>query len=69
VAAANRPGLRSFAENYEIEPDGDGTLFTWTIALEPAGRLAPVMKALGPVNKAAFGQVVRAGQKYFAQNG
>jgi hypothetical protein len=69
VAAANRPGLRSFAENYEIEPDGDGTLFTWTIALEPAGRLAPVMKALGPVNKAAFGQVVRAGKKYFAQNG
>jgi len=69
VAAANRPGLRSFAENYELEPDGDGTLFTWTIALEPGPRLAPVMKALGPVNKAAFGQLVRAGKKYFAKDG
>ena len=67
VTETNRPGFRSFAENYELEPDGDGTLFTWTIALEPAGRLAPVMRALGPVNKTAFGQVVRAGKRYFAR--
>jgi|SRR5579875_902383 len=66
VREANRPGLRSFAENYEIEPDGNGTLFTWTIALEPKGAFAPVMKLLGPVNRAAFGSVVRGGKKYFA---
>jgi hypothetical protein len=68
VTEANRPGLRSFAENYELEADGDGTLFTWTIALEPVSRLAPAMRLFGPVNKAAFGQLVRSGQKYFANN-
>jgi hypothetical protein len=67
VREANRPGLRSFAENYEIEPDGDGTLFTWTIALEPTARFAPVMRLFGPVNRIGFGSVVRAGRKYFAE--
>jgi polyketide cyclase/dehydrase/lipid transport protein len=68
VTEANRPGLRVFAENYEVEPDGDGTLFTWTIALEPKGRLAPVMKLLAPVNKAGFAVLVKAGRKYFEEN-
>jgi hypothetical protein len=68
VYEANRPGFRSFAENYEIEPDGDRTLFTWTIAIEPSRVLAPAMKLLGPVNRLAFGQVVRGGRKYFANN-
>ncbi len=40
VVEANRPGLKSFAENYVIEPDGDGALLTWTIAIEPKPRLA-----------------------------
>jgi len=66
VRETNRPGFRSFAENYELEPDGDGTLFTWTIAIETSGPLTPVMRLLGPVNKAGFGQLVRAGRKYFA---
>lgn len=65
VREANRPGFRVFAENYELEPDGDGTLFTWTIALEAKGPLAPALKLLGPVNKAGFGQLVRSGRKYF----
>lgn len=66
VREANRPGLRSFAENYELEPDGDGTLFTWTIAIEPKAVLAPAMKLLGPANRAAFGQLVKGGRRYFA---
>src|SRR4051794_10664709 len=41
VEEANRPWLRSFAENYVVEPDGDGALLTWTIAIEPRPRLAP----------------------------
>ena len=68
VREANRPGLRSFAENYELEPDGDGTLFTWTIAFEAAGPLSPVLRLLAPVNKAGFGQLVRAGRGYFAKS-
>lgn len=65
---ANRPGLRSFAENYELEPDGDGTLFTWTIALEAVGPLAPALRLLTPVTHSAFGQLVRGGHRYFAAN-
>ena len=68
VREANRPGLRSFAENYELEPDGDGTLFTWTIALEPRSALSPALRLLKPVNKAAFGQLVRGGRTYFQRH-
>jgi carbon monoxide dehydrogenase subunit G len=66
VVEANRPGVRSFAENYELEPDGKGTLFTWTIAIDPAPRLAGVMKAAAPLSRASFGMLVKAGRKYFA---
>ncbi|MBN9618893.1 MAG: SRPBCC family protein [Actinobacteria bacterium] len=66
VREANRPGLRSFAENYELVPDGDGTFFTWTIALEPAPRFGPVLRAMRPANRRAFGLLVRGGARYFA---
>ena len=69
VYEANRPGIKRFAEDYVIEPDGNGALFTWTIALEPQRRTAPVMKLLSPVNKQAFGQVPRAAKRYFASGG
>lgn len=68
VEEANRPGLRFFAENYVIEPDGSGALLTWTIAIEPKPALAPFMKVLGPVNKRAFGQFARGAKKYFREN-
>lgn len=68
VEAANRPGLRQFAEDYAVEPDGDGSLLTWTIALEPKRPLAPVLKILGPVNKAAFGQFSTGAKTYFAKH-
>jgi hypothetical protein len=66
VEALNRPGVRRFAEDYVVEPDGAGAAFTWTIALEPVGALTPVMKLLRPVNRAGFGQVTRAAKKQFA---
>ena len=67
VAETDRPLVEQFAEDYVIEPDGDGTLFTWTIALEPKRVLGPVMRLAGPLNKLAFGQVPRAAKKYFAR--
>jgi hypothetical protein len=67
VESTDRPGLKTFAEDYTIEPDGTGCVFTWTIALEPKRALAPVMTALGPVNRLGFGQVARAATKYFAE--
>lgn len=67
VAAADRPGLRSFAEDYVVEPDGDGTLFTWTIALEPQRALRLPMRLGRPLNRLAFGQLVRGARNYFGQ--
>jgi hypothetical protein len=69
VAETNRPLVVRFAEDYVIEPDGDGSVFTWTIALEPRRGLLPVMRAAGPLNRMAFGQVPRAAKKYFARTG
>jgi hypothetical protein len=67
VAETNRPVVERFAEDYAIEPDGNGSVFTWTIALEPKRALRPVMRVAGPLNKIAFGQVPRAAKKYFAR--
>lgn len=68
VREADRPWFRSFAENYELAPDGDGTLFTWTIALEPSARTAPVLRLLAPVMKAGCARLVRAGRQYFLED-
>lgn len=68
VYECNRPVFKRFAENYTVEADGTGSLFTWTIAIEPSPKLAPAMKFSGPVNKFAFGQVASSAKKYFAKN-
>lgn len=62
VTKTNVPLFRSFAEDYVIEPDGDGRCrFTWTIALAPTalGTLG------GPVNKRLFGRFFADTGKYF----
>lgn len=63
------PLFRRFAEDYIVEPDGDGTLFTWIVAFEPKGALALPFKALASVMKAGFGRIPSGGQKYFATSG
>ncbi len=56
-----------FAEDYLVEPDGDDTLFTWVLALEPRDRLALPVKILAPAIKAAFGKMPSDGQRYWAK--
>jgi carbon monoxide dehydrogenase subunit G len=68
VTEANRPGVRRFAEDYVVEPDGLGALLTWTIALEVHPRLAPAARLLDPVNKRVFGQFERGARRYFARS-
>lgn len=63
---SNRPGLRRFAEDYQISPAGTGTLFVWRVAIEPVPAAAVAMRLLAPVVRAAFGQMVRDGVRYFA---
>ena len=67
VRAATRRLFTRFAEDYTVEPDGAGTLFTWTIALEPAPGWAGVLRRAGRVNRRAFGLVPRAAARYFAR--
>lgn len=68
VESANRPGIRRFAEDYVIEPDGTGSLFTWTIAIEPMPRAARIVGLTTPLNRLAFGRTAAAAKRYFAQN-
>lgn len=64
---ASFPLLRRFAEDYVLEPDGDGTLFTWTVALEAKPRFRLPVRALSPVNGFTFGRMAADGKKYFAR--
>lgn len=66
VYEANRPLLTRFAEDYVVEPDGAGTLLTWTIALEARPRLAPAMKLLDPFNRRGLQLFARAAKQHFA---
>jgi polyketide cyclase/dehydrase/lipid transport protein len=68
VYEANLPLFRRFAEDYEVEPDGDATRFTWTVALEPKSALAIPFKPLATVLKLAFGRLAADGEKYFARS-
>ncbi|WP_197379009.1 SRPBCC family protein [Mycolicibacterium mengxianglii] len=66
VYEANAPLFRRFAEDYRISPDGSGTLFEWTVAIEPRRALRLPFRALAPVLKAGFGRMAADGEKYFA---
>jgi hypothetical protein len=67
VYESSIPLFRRFAENYVVEPDGDGTLFTWVVALESKGALKLPVKVIAPVIKAGFGRIPAGGQSYFAK--
>jgi hypothetical protein len=62
------PFFTRFAEDYVVEPDGDATLFTWTLAMEPKGALTLPLKFLAPAVKAAFGRIPSDGQRYWAKH-
>ena len=64
---ASFPLLRRFAEDYVLEPDDVGTMFTWTVALEAKPKFALPVRLLSPVNGFAFGRMAAEGKKYFAR--
>lgn len=66
VYEANAPMFRRFAEDYALTPEGDGTRFDWTVAIEPPTALALPFKPLVPLVKRAFGKLASDGQKHFA---
>jgi hypothetical protein len=66
VYEANRPLVDRFAEDYVVEPDGDGALLTWTIAFQTKPALRSVAKLLDPLNRRGFQLFGRAAKQHFA---
>jgi hypothetical protein len=63
---ANRPMLRRFGEDYLVEPDGAGSRFTWTFALEGNRISAPTLKATNALNALLFRRIAHGAESYFA---
>ncbi|OBK75006.1 SRPBCC family protein [Mycobacterium sp. 1274761.0] len=68
VYESTLPLFTRFAEDYVVEPDGNDTLFTWTLAIEPRKALALPFRVLAPVIKAAFARIPGDGQRYWAKH-
>ncbi|KUI01608.1 SRPBCC family protein [Mycobacterium sp. IS-3022] len=66
VYESTLPLFKRFAEDYIVDADGDSTLFTWVVAVEPKRALALPVKVLAPLLKAGLGRIPADGQKYFA---
>jgi hypothetical protein len=67
VYEASVPVFRHFVEDFVLEAGGNGTLFTWTVAIEPKGAVSLPLKVLRPVFKAAFARMAADGERYFAK--
>lgn len=68
VTDASVPSLRRFAEDYLLEPLGEGrTQYTWIVAIEAKPAFAVPFRAVAPVLKAAFGRLADDGEKFFAR--
>lgn len=66
--AANRPLLRSFAEDYLVEETPRGCRFTWTIAVEPKPRTRLLLRAADPLNALLYRAVPIRAKAYFAKD-
>jgi hypothetical protein len=55
-----------YAEDFILRPDEGGTLFTFTVAIEPKAVLALPFKAFAPVLRAYLGRIASDGERYFA---
>jgi hypothetical protein len=55
VYESTAPVLKRFAEDFVLEPNDGGTLFNWTVAIEPKAPFALPLKVLAPALRAACG--------------
>jgi Polyketide cyclase / dehydrase and lipid transport len=64
VTATNTPGLRRFAEHYEVVPTQTGCQFTWTFLVEP---LIPAMTRFArPLVRSVLKQFITDTQRGFS---
>jgi hypothetical protein len=68
VTEANRPLLRSFAEDYLVEPTATGSRFTWTVALTPSDRAKTLVRLSDPITDLVCRSVPRRARAYFAKH-
>lgn len=57
--AANRPGLRRFAEDITLRAHSDATRLVWTFALEPHPALVPLLVSARPMVRRATAEWTR----------
>ncbi len=53
------PGLRRLAEDYVVEAIPGGSRFTWTVAVEPAPALRPLLRLGDPLTARVLRRVAR----------
>lgn len=63
VAESNRPGIRSFAEDYLVESTATGSRLTWIVAMQPKLGVGPLAPVLSRIQKAAIGSMAKGLQK------
>lgn len=68
VESANLPLFRAFAEDYQVEPEGSGSLFTWTFAFDPRPGAGAVVAAGAPASRRLlFGSFGRDTLRHFGE--
>jgi hypothetical protein len=67
VYESTAPIFTRFAEDFVLQPNGGGTLFHWTVVLEPKAAIALPFKAFAPVFRSFLGRLASDGQRYFAK--
>ena len=59
AVAVSVPGLRRLAEDYVVERTPGGSRFIWTLALEPAPTLKPILRLTNPITAWIVGRLAR----------
>jgi hypothetical protein len=67
VYESTAPLFKRYAEDFVLQPDDGGTLFNWTVAMEPKAAFALPFKVLAPALRALLGRIASDGQRYFAK--
>jgi hypothetical protein len=67
VHESTAPVFKRYAEDFILEPNDGGTLFNFTVAVEPKAAFALPFKVFGPALRAYLGRIASDGQRYFAK--
>lgn len=69
VYESTAPVFQRYAEDFVLEPNAGGTLFTFTVAIEPKPGFSLAFKAISPLLGVYLRSIAADGQRYFAEVG